>query len=207
MIDLKRIAREFLEGMESPKIPHDIKASTAGYGGLLTREQEERNLALEEHEKHNREKLQQLTKKYPHFTPTQRETLAKELSKEAARRELPRSEAVLESLRSSGWKNIDKEIRGLVIELNDSGYTTMGSCAGHGGRGFITFVADQMTPEARKDVESIFSRYGIKIKHWRETVATPIDKTYWGDIRIPSGDIFAEFKPLVKPLIRPKGKL
>ena len=41
---------------------------------------------------------------------------------------------------------IDPEVKSLVLELNKKGYKTEGSCAGHGYRGYISFLPKNRSP-------------------------------------------------------------
>jgi len=72
------------------------------------------------------------------------------------------------------WQSpkIDPEIYSLIAELNDSGYETLGSCAGHSGAktrkgkissGYVTFPLDLSEGEI-EDIKSIFRKHGINAK-------------------------------------------
>jgi hypothetical protein len=64
---------------------------------------------------------------------------------------------------------IDSEIKPLVVELNKKGYKTEQSCAGHGYRGYVSFLPKNHTPpykyltkEEAKTVINIAHKYGCK---------------------------------------------
>ncbi len=77
-----------------------------------------------------------------------------------------------------GWSDIDEEIRSLISDLNESGYTTTGCCAGHAGFGFITFLAQDLTPQTKKAIENIMRRHGIYHVTWRRRMPEP--DPLWG---------------------------
>lgn len=59
-------------------------------------------------------------------------------------------------------RGLDSEIKELVKELNESGYITEYSCAGHGrGRGFINLSRTDFTKDELKDIRDIFRQNGI----------------------------------------------
>ena len=63
------------------------------------------------------------------------------------------------------YEDIDPMIRGVVGELNHSGYITMASCAGHGGEdGMILFVYSYN----HRGIRRILERFGLKVKHFEE---------------------------------------
>lgn len=59
--------------------------------------------------------------------------------------------------------DIDPEIRSVVIELNNKGYKTEGSCAGHVRvrRGFISFTG-VITPPKVERISQIARKHGLK---------------------------------------------
>jgi len=60
-------------------------------------------------------------------------------------------------------EDIDPEIYELIKKLNESGFRTYGSCAGHLGledKGYVAF-RDELTPKAKKQIQVIFKDYGI----------------------------------------------
>lgn len=52
--------------------------------------------------------------------------------------------------------DVDPTIRSLVKEYRDLGIETLGSCAGHRGRGFVTFTKDV----DKEEVKSVAKRFG-----------------------------------------------
>lgn len=61
-----------------------------------------------------------------------------------------------------GW-DIDPEIRGLVAALNDAGYRTLGSCAGHmGEEGFVT-IDKKLTSGDKTRIRSIFKGLDLRV--------------------------------------------
>lgn len=88
--------------------------------------------------------------------------------------------------------SLDLEIREVVIRLNESGFFTYGSCAGHrdcppghGDRGFISFVLGY----SHDAIREALNWYGLK----NITIE---------DYHAPDGDncIFARFDPIGSPL-------
>ena len=81
--------------------------------------------------------------------------------------------------------DVDPEIRRLVIRLNQEGYKTYGSCAGHRDRGYIVFK--RLSDKSRNIVRSKMINYGLKNIRMYErdglyTIATfnPIGRTLSG---------------------------
>lgn len=95
---------------------------------------------------------------------------------------------------------LDPEIKLLVIELNRKGYTTEGSCAGHGkygaglgnsGQGYISF-GRSLSPSEARNVITIMRKYGCK------RIGFPPSINAGGKVRVT-----AAFSPMGK--IAPKG--
>lgn len=96
------------------------------------------------------------------------------------------------------WSDIDHEIRPLVIELNERGHLTLDSCAGHAGFGFIMFPREDITPEARQDIEHTIHHYGIKNIRWQSQMPEPNPE--WGRRPVEEeGSYYIIFPALVKP--------
>ena len=71
-------------------------------------------------------------------------------------------ESLLESKTDIQSVDIDMEIRGLVRDLNDMGYKTIGSCAGHAGeRGYITFYKGILNDEDKERISEMCKDHGI----------------------------------------------
>ncbi|MFA5745650.1 MAG: hypothetical protein WC932_02195 [archaeon] len=69
---------------------------------------------------------------------------------------------------------IDPEIKSLVLELNKKGYKTEQSCAGHGYRGYISFLSKNRTPPYRYLTKEEATRaISIARKHGCERVEFP----------------------------------
>ena len=79
--------------------------------------------------------------------------------------------------RGKGWKGIterslpeyipilgvDAEIKNLVRDLNEAGYITEYSCAGHGQeRGFVSFTKVDFSKDELEDIRNIFRQNGIE---------------------------------------------
>jgi len=60
-------------------------------------------------------------------------------------------------------RGLDLEIKDLIKILNEAGYITEYSCAGHGGvRGFINFQRTYFTKDELEDLREIFRQYNIR---------------------------------------------
>lgn len=64
---------------------------------------------------------------------------------------------------------IDTQIKSLLVELNRKGYKTEQSCAGHGYRGYVSFLSKNntaphiyLTKEEAKNVITIAKKHGCK---------------------------------------------
>lgn len=57
--------------------------------------------------------------------------------------------------------DIDPEIRTLVISLNEKGYKTYGSCAGHRDRGFLVF-SNELSSKDKEEIKKILNNFGLK---------------------------------------------
>jgi len=72
---------------------------------------------------------------------------------------------------TQGW-SLDPEIRDIIKRLNEEGFETTGSCAGHikGEEGFVTFTPKSVsTEEDRRRLREILKEYGItEIKFSKE---------------------------------------
>lgn len=86
-------------------------------------------------------------------------------------------------------KDLDPELKHLVIELNNSGYKTLSSCAGHYseapyGRGYIN-LKDKLTLKDEDKLKQILSHYGlsdIKVR-WNTQGFTDIGFAPFGKLR------------------------
>jgi len=75
-----------------------------------------------------------------------------------------------EILKNNDFNDIDKEILPVVIMLNDLGFETTWSCAGHGRnakfkRGLISFK-ETLTNEEKLHIEEIAKHFGLKNLSW-----------------------------------------
>jgi hypothetical protein len=71
--------------------------------------------------------------------------------------------------------DVDPEVRNIVIELNEKGIRTLGSCAGHREgewRGFVT-IANTVENTDMVILEKIFKKYGVGMLRF--------DTTKWVD--------------------------
>lgn len=62
--------------------------------------------------------------------------------------------------------DIDPELRSIIGELNRNGLVTLGSCAGHGEPGFITFEKKVLTSKDRSIIKGILEDKDIKIQNF-----------------------------------------
>lgn len=58
--------------------------------------------------------------------------------------------------------DVDPTIRDLVTMLNNSGFKTLGSCAGHKDRGFITFSKKEK--KNREAIRRVFEAFDIPVR-------------------------------------------
>ena len=78
---------------------------------------------------------------------------------------------------------IDSEIKSLVIELNKKGYKTEQSCAGHGYRGYVSFLPKNHTsPYKYLTKEEAKTVIAIAHKHECERVGFPLSLNARGKV-------------------------
>lgn len=117
-------------------------------------------------------------KLYHISTPTGKVVLSNRTSLEEAKEDLKeyistggykKWESIKALVKSKTYKkghDIDPEIRKVVSSLNDAGYGTVGSCAGHeriqgSYYGFITFANPDPSEEDVEDIKSILRQHGL----------------------------------------------
>jgi len=93
--------------------------------------------------------------------------------------------------------DVDQEIRDVVIELNDHGFKTLGSCAGHRPNkigGFIS-ISGRPTDQKVKSVKTILRKYGLT------HIGNIVDNEKWWSVHFASIGIH-EFREQYKEKMR-----
>ncbi len=66
--------------------------------------------------------------------------------------------------------------------LNDAGFVTIGSCAGHGGEeGFVNFARSDFSENEIGDIEEIFNEHGVR--RVRKRVQSGVTELSFPEIR------------------------
>ena len=129
----------------------------------LPKEQQERDSRVVEEQTKLQRRFREDFSKLSHEDQV---LVVKTLRREQPKYTRAREQRHVQRIRELGFTDVDWEIRDLVKALNDRGFTTAGSCAGHLGEGFIVFLAEDDTPQFRGDVSSLLRKYRIKNFYW-----------------------------------------